>query len=51
MKNTIEKYLVGLKKAYFDNKGKEYWEHFERIKYGAEKEDIKKIRTGISRSS
>lgn len=40
----IEKqYLAGLKKAYTDNGAKETWEHFEKIKHGATKEDIENI--------
>ncbi|MDR2913741.1 MAG: SMI1/KNR4 family protein [Tannerella sp.] len=42
--NTAEKYIAGLKKAYFDNNGKESWEHFEKIKHGASKEDISKLK-------
>jgi len=40
----VSKYLTGLKKAYFDNGAKETWEHFEKIKHGAVREDIEKIR-------
>ncbi|OXA94119.1 SMI1/KNR4 family protein [Flavobacterium hercynium] len=46
MNLTTENYITGLKKAYFDNDGKELWEHFETIKHGlAEKniEELKKI--------
>jgi hypothetical protein len=39
-----EKYIAGLKKAYFDNNAKETWEHFEKIKHGASKEDIEKLK-------
>ncbi len=42
--NIVENYIVGLKKAYFDNGDKEAWEHFEKIKYGANKEDIAKLK-------
>lgn len=41
---TAEKYLLGLKKAYYDNNENETWEHFEKIKHGATKEDIEKIK-------
>jgi cell wall assembly regulator SMI1 len=41
----VKQYTTGLKKAYFDNGGKETWEHFEKIKHGATKEDIEKIKS------
>lgn len=40
----VKQYLKGLEKAYFDNGYKETWEHFEKIKHGATKEDIDKIK-------
>lgn len=46
MNQIAEKYITGLKEAYFDNDGKDIWEHFESIKHGlAEKntEELKKI--------
>ena len=42
--NTVEQYLLGLKNAYFNNGGNETWEHFEKIKHGATKEDIEKLK-------
>ncbi|MDR1129916.1 MAG: SMI1/KNR4 family protein [Prevotellaceae bacterium] len=42
--NTVEKYIIGLKKAYLDNDAKESWEHFENIKHGASKEDIAELK-------
>jgi hypothetical protein len=42
--NTVENYIAGLKKAYFDNNAQESWEHFEKIKQGASKENITKLR-------
>lgn len=43
-KNPItEKYITGLKNAYFQNNGKEEWESFEQVIYGAKKEDINKL--------
>jgi hypothetical protein len=39
-----EKYINGLKKAYFDNNFPTDWEHFEMVKHGASKEDILKIK-------
>jgi len=44
MNTTVEKYILGLKKAYFDSNAKESWEHFEKIKHGANKEDIEKLK-------
>ncbi|MEI2271960.1 SMI1/KNR4 family protein [Sphingobacterium sp. ML3W] len=41
---TAERYLLGLKKAYYDNNGEETWNHFEQIKQGANKTDIEKLR-------
>ncbi len=43
MNPTTEKYLVGLKKAYFDNSAKDTWEHFEKIKHGSTKVNIEKL--------
>lgn len=42
--NIAEKYIEELKKAYYKNDGKEYWDKFEKIKIGATKENIKKIK-------
>ncbi|SHE65362.1 SMI1/KNR4 family protein [Pedobacter caeni] len=42
--NIAEKYIPGLKTAYFDNNAGEVWGHFEKIKYGATKEDIQKLK-------
>jgi len=41
----VKQYLAGLEKAYFDNGAKETWGHFEKIKHGATKEDIEKIKS------
>lgn len=41
----VKQYLAGLEKAYFDNGAKETWEHFDKIKHGATKEDIEKIKS------
>jgi len=43
MKTTATRYILGLKKAYFDNNATEFWEHFEKIKQGATKADIVKL--------
>ena len=40
----IKQYIQGLEKAYIDNGVKETWEHFEKIKHGATKDDIEKIK-------
>ena len=40
----VEKYLSGLKQAYIDNGARASWEHFEKIKHGAAKEDIDSIK-------
>lgn len=41
----IKQYIAGLEKAYFDNGANETWEHFNKIKHGATKEDIEKIKS------
>lgn len=40
----VENYIAGLKNAYFDNGGKETWEHFQKIKHGVSKDDIVKLK-------
>lgn len=40
----VNQFLSGLKKAYFDTGAEKDWEHFEKIKQGATKEDIEKIK-------
>jgi hypothetical protein len=40
----IEEYVNRLKKAYYENGGKESWDNFERVKHGASKEDINKLK-------
>lgn len=42
--NIAEKYIEELKKAYYKNGGKEYWDKFEKIKAGATEKNIKKIK-------
>lgn len=44
MNPIAEQYVAGLKKAYFENQGKESWDHFEKIKHGAAEENIRKLR-------
>ena len=41
----VKQYIAGLKKAYVDNAASDTWEHFEKVKHGATKEDIEKIKT------
>lgn len=40
----IEEYVKGLKKAYYDNEGKESLDYFERVMHGASKDDINKLK-------
>ena len=42
--NIAQKYVEGLKKAYFDNGEEQKWEHFEEIAQGVCSEDIEKLR-------
>lgn len=44
MNPIAEQYIAGLKKAYFENQGKESWDHFEKIKHGADEENIQKLK-------
>lgn len=46
MNPTAQQYITGLKKAYYENQAQESWDHFEKIKHGAVKENIEKL-TGI----
>ena len=39
-----QRYIKGLKKAYFDNNTAAEWTHFENVKHGAKREDILKIK-------
>lgn len=41
---VVKQYISGLKEAYFNNGAKETWEHFEKIKHGATKNDLEKIK-------
>ena len=42
--NIAEKYIKELKKVYYENDGKEYWDNFEKIEEGATEENIKKLK-------
>ncbi len=41
--NIAEKYVDGLKKAYYEVGGKEQWDDFENVMHGASKEDMEKL--------
>lgn len=43
MNTTVEKYISGLKNAYFENNGIDSWEHFEKVKHGLTKKDIENL--------
>lgn len=42
--SIAQKYMEGLKKAYYENGGEKQWDHFEKIMHGASKEDLEKLR-------
>ena len=42
--DIAKKYIEELKKAYYENGGKEVWDNFEKIKEGASEENIKKLK-------
>ena len=44
MNTNVEKYITGLKNTYFQNNGQEDWEYFEKVIYGAKKENIDKLK-------
>ncbi len=41
--NIAQKYVKGLKKAYYENGGEMQWDNFENVVYGASKGDMKKL--------
>ena len=41
--NIAQKYIEGLKMAYYENGGKRKWNHFKKVMHGASKEDIEKL--------
>ena len=43
--NLAEKYVAGLKKAYYENGGEEQWDDFEKIVHGAEEADMERLQT------
>jgi cell wall assembly regulator SMI1 len=44
MNNIADRYISGLKKAYYNAKGKDIWSHFENVKHGATQEDLDKLK-------
>ena len=42
--NIAQKYVDGLKKAYYENGGEKQWNNFERVVQGISKEDMEKLR-------
>lgn len=44
MNPIAEQYIAGLKKAYYENRGKESWDHFEMVKHGLAEENIRKLK-------
>jgi len=43
--NIAQKYVDGLKKAYYENGGEKEWKHFETVKRGASKEALARLRS------
>ncbi len=41
--NIAQKYINGLKKAYYKIGGEKQWDHFEKVMHGANKEDVEKL--------
>ncbi|MBD5103217.1 MAG: SMI1/KNR4 family protein [Subdoligranulum sp.] len=41
--NIAQKYVAGLKKAYYENGGEKQWERFERASHGIGREDREKL--------
>jgi hypothetical protein len=44
MNPLAEQYIAGLKKAYFENNGREIWEHFEKIKHGLTEVHLQRLK-------
>lgn len=42
--NIAQKYVDGLKKAYYENGGKTQWDNFESVVHGASRGDMEKLR-------
>ncbi|MBF8150017.1 SMI1/KNR4 family protein [Winogradskyella sp. F6397] len=45
MNNTVDRYISGLKNAYYNAKGKAIWDHFESVKHGASQDKINELKT------
>ena len=44
MKTIADTYISSLKKAYYNAKGKDIWDHFENVKHGASPKDLDQIK-------
>ena len=42
--DIVKKYVNGLKEAYYNENGKNRWDHFEKIKHGVNIEDSAKLK-------
>lgn len=42
--NIAQKYIQGLKKSYYENGREKEWNNFEKVMYGANKDEIEKLR-------
>lgn len=43
--NIAQKYIDGLKKAYYENNGEKQWNDFEKVVHGASGDDLAKLRS------
>lgn len=44
MNNTVDRYILGLKNAYYNAKGKAIWDNFESVKHGASQDHIDELK-------
>lgn len=42
--DIAQKYINGLKRAYYNNNGAQQWDNFEKVIHGASKEDLDRLR-------
>ena len=42
--SIVQRYMDGLKRAYYENDGKEIWDEFEKVFHGAEKRNMDELR-------
>lgn len=42
--NLAQKYIAGLKNAYYENGGQKQWDRFEKVLHGASPEDLENLR-------